>query len=189
MDTEKKSSLFLFGLFIFIMLVGLLGISFTPKWDEPLANNIYAIAGLFAFSGDWTQDLHKHQHMNLFIEFARFAAPLTTALIFFVLIFDGAKQLIAHMLRPRHSFELIIGLGNKGSAIAVSALEQGKKVIAIELQTQNSNIAMLRKRGAIVFNGQINAKVVKKLNVSRAKNIFFCCGDDNKASTAFSQTD
>ncbi|KTF13406.1 RyR domain-containing protein [Pseudoalteromonas sp. H105] len=180
MDTEKKSSLFLFGLFIFIMLVGLLGISLTPKWDEPLANNIYAIAGLFAFSGDWTQDLHKHQHMNLFIEFARFAAPLTTALIFFVLIFDGAKQLIAHMLRPRNGFELIIGLGNKGSAIAVSALEQGKKVIAIELQSQNSNIAMLKKRGAIVFNGQINAKVVKKINVSGAKNIFFCCGDDNK---------
>lgn len=180
MDTEKKSSLFLFGLFIFIMLIGLLGLSLTPKWNEPLANNIYAIAGLFAFSGDWTQDLHKTQHMNIFIEFARFAAPLTTALIFFVLIFDGAKQLLAFLLRPRNDFELIIGLGNKGSAIAVSALEQGKKVIAIELQSQNSNIALLKRRGAIVFNGEINLKVVKKLNVRHAKNIFFCCGDDNK---------
>lgn len=180
MDTEKKSSLFLFGLFIFIMLVGLLGLSLTPKWNEPLANNIYAIAGLFAFSGDWTQDLHKTQHMNIFIEFARFAAPLTTALIFFVLIFDGAKQLLAFLLRPRTGFELVIGLGNKGSAIAVSALEQGKKVIAIEHQSQNSNIALLKRRGAIVFNGEINLKVVKKLNVWHAKNIFFCCGDDNK---------
>ena len=86
MDSQKKSTLFLFGLFMFIMLVGLFGVSQTTRWSEPLANNIYAIAGLFAFSGDWTQELYKTNQMNPFIEFARFAAPLTTALIFFYLI-------------------------------------------------------------------------------------------------------
>ena len=69
MDSQKKSTLFLFGLFMFIMLVGLFGVSQTTRWSEPLANNIYAIAGLFAFSGDWTQELYKTNQMNPFIEF------------------------------------------------------------------------------------------------------------------------
>lgn len=180
MDTEKKSTLFLFGLFLFIMLVGLFGVALTPKWSEPLANNIYAVAGLFAFSGDWSQDLYKTNQMNFFIEFARFAAPLTTALIFFVLIFDGARQLLAYLLRPRSDFEVVIGLGNKGSAIAFSALEQGKKVIAVELQSNNNNVALLKRNGAIVITGDLNANVIKKLNFSSANNIFFCCGEDNK---------
>ncbi|RZF85090.1 hypothetical protein EXT43_07260 [Pseudoalteromonas sp. CO109Y] len=187
MDSQKKSTLFLFGLFMFIMLVGLFGVSQTTRWSEPLANNIYAIAGLFAFSGDWTQELYKTNQMNPFIEFARFAAPLTTALIFFYLIFDGAKQLIVYLLRPRSDFQLVIGLGNKGSAIALSALAANKSVIAIESNPENSHIALLKQKGAIVHVGDINQSVAEKFHLQHAEAVFFCCGDDSHNITIAQQ--
>ncbi len=95
---ESKSNYLLLALFVIVTCVGLYGLSLTTEWSESFANNLYAIVGLFAFSGEWTQTMFENGQMNGYIEFSRFAAPTTTVLIFLVVMLDGAKQAFQYLL-------------------------------------------------------------------------------------------
>lgn len=185
---ESKSNFLLIALFVFVTSLGLYGLSLTTEWSNSFANNLYAITGLFAFSGEWTQTLYDDGQMNGYIEFARFAAPTTTVLIFLVVMLDGAKQSIQYMLRARKGHTIVWGLGEKGLSIILTAIEKGESVIAINNVVDNPLVSQVRGKGCVVVNAMpISDKLFERLHMHDAANIFIC-GENDSQNIDYAET-
>lgn len=180
MDSEKKVSSLLLLLFLFIMAVGLYGLSLTSLWSLSFADNVYTIIGLFALNGDFTIELSAKGQLNLLLEFSRFLAPLTTVIALFLVVFDGAKQTALYWLRPRSGHVLVLGLDDKGYALALSALVDGKHVIVLKTSEGTADqLAEIKRLGAIVVvTPVIHINHLKSLYVCKASEVF-CCRDSD----------
>jgi voltage-gated potassium channel Kch len=124
---------------------------------------------------------------NIFLEIARFLAPL----IFFYVIVSVIFVLIQHfrlfifnLVPSRHV--VICGLGYMGPEI-VRYFQDSIRVVVIERDPNNKEIEMCRDNGAIVVIGDAtNENILIKAGIQKAKDIFIVAGNDStNAKIAF----
>ena len=113
-------------------------------------------------------------------EVARFLAPAVagyTALQGIALLF--AEQLARLTARFARGHVVICGLGDKGSRLALGFRAQGHRVLAIDSDHANPNMAPCRERGITVLTGDAaTAEALDAANVTAASYLFAVCGDD-----------
>lgn len=75
---------------------------------------------------------------------------------------------------------LILGVGDRGTALALKHIDAGKKVVGIEIDQQNQNIAELRNKGAVIIVGDaMDNKIINRLRPRRAQKIYVVCTSDS----------
>jgi len=114
------------------------------------------------------------------LEVARFALPILaayTAVQALAILFREQTQVVRLWFFRDHV--VICGLSRKGLLLAKGLLEQGQKVVVIELDEGNDMIKHLRVRGAIVVIGDAtDPRMLRRASVHRAKYLIAVCEDD-----------
>ena len=81
--------------------------------------------------------------------------------------------------RRRHGHSVIVGLGDKGVRIGRALRDEGAKVTGVELQSNGDGAADLRRRGALVLQGDATkVEVLRIARVGRAARAVCACHDD-----------
>ena len=81
--------------------------------------------------------------------------------------------------RRRHGHSVIVGLGDKGVRIGRALRDEGAKVTGVELQSNGDGAADLRRRGALVLQGDATkTEVLRIARVGRAARVVCACHDD-----------
>ena len=81
--------------------------------------------------------------------------------------------------RRRHDHSVIVGLGDKGVRIGRALRDQGAKVTGLELQSNGDGAADLRRRGALVLQGDATKTEILHIAwVGRAARVVCACHDD-----------
>ncbi len=113
-------------------------------------------------------------------ELARFLAPVVTgytALQGLALLFS--EQLARLTARFARGHVVICGLGDKGLRLALGFRAQGHRVLAIESDPANPNVAACREQGVTVLTGDASMpEALNGANVASASYLFAVCGDD-----------
>jgi hypothetical protein len=114
------------------------------------------------------------------LEIARFALPALaayTALQALAVLFREQTKLLR--LWFIHDHVVICGLSRKGLLLAKNLLEQGYRVVVIELDEGHDLIEQLRVRGAIILIGDATDQVVlQRASVHKARYLIAVCEDD-----------
>ncbi len=115
------------------------------------------------------------------LEVARLLAPAVagyTALQALAVLFYEQSQSLRLRLTSRHA--VICGLGRKGFLLAQDLLEQGIRVVVIELDEGNDALKPCRERGGLVLVGDATDRgMLRKAGVDRARYLLALCGDDS----------
>ena len=133
---------------------------------------LYATLQLFMF-----QSSFEPGRMNWALEAARFAAPAVSAyaVVLSVMSVLGGRLRLAGI----GGHVVICGLGRKGSQLAREFLQQGRKVVVIERDEANDNVAACRQLGAAVLFGDArDAVLLRTARAACAQSVFACCGED-----------
>lgn len=114
------------------------------------------------------------------LEIARLMAPAImtlTVIEALAVIFRDQIQIIR--LRFRKGHVVICGLGRKGLLLAERFVEDGKRVVIIERDEENTFIAQSRDLGAVVLVGNCaGKKMLHKAGVARASHLIAVSGSD-----------
>ena len=117
---------------------------------------------------------------NIFLEFARFLAPLISFYVIISVIFILIQQFrlfIFHLIPGRHV--IICGLGYLGPEI-VRYYQDTMRVVVIESDPNNKEIEICKDNGAIVIIGDAtNENILRKAQIQKAKDIFIVAGKDS----------
>jgi hypothetical protein len=95
------------------------------------------------------------------IQTARFIGPLVFATTFFTataIVFRDQWHRVR--LRFVKGHVVVAGLGDKGSRLAASFAEGGRRVVAVDPDPTNPNAAGLRRRGVVVLTGDARDRAV-----------------------------
>src|SRR5262245_12357371 len=114
------------------------------------------------------------------IQVSRFLGPLIFATTFFAAVAAIFRdQFALFRLRFTRGHVVVAGLGDKGSRLAASLRDAGWRVVAIERDPANPNIAPLRRRGVTVLDGDATDRdVLSEANVARAGALVAICDAD-----------
>jgi hypothetical protein len=120
------------------------------------------------------------------LEIARFALPALAAYTAFqalaVLFREQTKSI---RLKFIHDHIVVCGLSRKGHLLTQRLLEQGYKVVAIELDERHDLIEPLQAQGAIILKGDATDRtVLRQAAVQRAKYLLAVCDDGTNAEIA-----
>jgi hypothetical protein len=114
------------------------------------------------------------------LEVARYALPALaayTAIQALALLFREQTQVLRLWFTSDHI--VICGLSRKGLLLAKNLLEQGEKVVVIELDEGNDLIEQLCVRGAIVISGDAtDPEILRRASIHRARYLIAVCEDD-----------
>lgn len=114
-------------------------------------------------------------------ELARLLAPLLTVVAAtkaIMLFFHEKMQMFR--LGKWKGHVVICGLGEKGKQLAVDMLDDGKRVVIIESDSNNEKILSCRERGAIVLVGSaVRKSLLTKVRVRHAQVVFVVCANDS----------
>jgi len=118
--------------------------------------------------------------LNWKLEITRFLSPAIAtyaAISAFTLIFREQIQLFKVRLFKDHI--IICGLSNKGLLLSQGLLDNGYKVVIIELDEGNDLSAQCREKGALILTGDATDKeMLCKAGIKKAKYIISVCGND-----------
>src|ERR671925_1627021 len=118
------------------------------------------------------------------LDVARFLAPavaLSAALYGLAAVLREQFQVLRTRFWGRHV--VVCGLGRKGRLLAESFREQGDRVLAIEVDAHEPNVADCRRGGIPVLVGDAtDERVLRRARVDRARSLVAVCGSD--ATTA-----
>jgi voltage-gated potassium channel Kch len=118
------------------------------------------------------------------LDVARFLAPavaLSAALYGLAAVFREQLQVLRTRFWGRHV--VVCGLGRKGRLLAESFREQGDRVLAIEVDAHEPNVADCRREGIPVLVGDAtDERMLRRARVDRARSLVAVCGGD--ATTA-----
>lgn len=115
------------------------------------------------------------------LEISRLLAPA-------VLVYTAAKALLEifrdqmQLFRVRfiRNHVVVCGLGDKGDSFVRSFLGQGKRVVVVERDEENANIASCRDQGAlVVIADAAEARTLTRIGIARADRLIAVCGDDS----------
>jgi len=143
--------------------------------ENTIQTSIYQAAQLFTISSGAIQG-----PMPWTLELARWLAPFATLgaiLISAQTLFDVIRCRITSCLYHKHT--IVCGAGDRGLAIAKRLRQRGQKVIVIDSNHTNPNLAALRSLGIPVFVGNgLNEDVFRSAGLNRAKFLIATCGSD-----------
>jgi hypothetical protein len=118
--------------------------------------------------------------VNWLLETARFLLPALTAYT--------AIQAVMHLFREQTQWLrlwrlrdhiIVCGLGRKGSHLMAELLELNRPVVAIEKDASHENVANLRRRGAIILDGDAtDPAVLTSARIHRARHLISLLGQD-----------
>ena len=163
------------GIWLLAFILGLWGYYLLDTGKtETLSDDIYHTLQLYILSGSWEAGTPiPWQH-----EIARFLAPFVTTFTLVFAILSGLHSQIRNRLALYwyKDHVIVCGVGTKGAIIIQSLLAEGYRVIAIELNANNANIAVCRERGAcVVIGSALNVDTLKKTGLTTAKAFFTVC--------------
>jgi hypothetical protein len=114
------------------------------------------------------------------LEIARFGLPVLaayTALQALAVLFQEQTKLLRLWFIRDHI--VLCGLSRKGLLLAKNLLEQGYRVVLIELDESHDLIEQLRVRGAIILIGDATDQMVlQRASVHKARYLIAVCEDD-----------
>ncbi|MEI6336561.1 MAG: NAD(P)-binding protein [Methylococcaceae bacterium] len=175
METKSRTIFGVIGIWLLAVFLGWWGYYLLDiRHIETNSDYIYHALQLFTLGGSWqagTPVLWQH-------EIARFLAPFVTIFALVFAILSGLHSQIRNRLALYwyKDHVIVCGVGTKGSIIIRSLLAQGYRVIAIELNANNANIAVCRERGAcVVIGSALNIDTLKKAGLTTAKGFFAVC--------------
>lgn len=174
---------------LFIFLFGLLGfIVYNLEYNTAheivketslgIPDITYNTLRLFSMNFDYSDNIY---YDNNFLEFARFSSALIV-IIGLILVYDFLipDQLVAFIIGLSGEHTIICGLGEHGTALARKKIDEKRNIIVIEKDSNNENIASLRKEGALVIIGDAKQQqILKRAKITRANTIYILTGDDN----------
>lgn len=118
--------------------------------------------------------------LNWKFELARFLSPAIAAyaaISAFTLIFREQIQLFKVRFFKDHI--IICGLSNKGLLLSQGLLDNGYRVVIIELDEGNDLCTQCREKGALILTGDATDKeMLCKAGLKKAKYIISVCGND-----------
>ena len=168
------------------VLLGFIGFAryFADRGDPRSATDIgYLTLQLFVLeSGSVPETGSPWQ-----LEGARLLAPATTALAIVVALFAVFREELSELrLRSRKKHVVVCGLGEMGARLARSLLTSGYRVVGVEREAHSPAVAELRRRGALVVEGDARSKeVLRRAKVHRAQHVVAVIGaDDGNAEVA-----
>jgi hypothetical protein len=170
--------LMLIALFLFSLLSGISGFQrYFPAQGEEFTwvRSVYCTLQLFAFEGG---DLPGRLPWEL--QAARFAAPFTAIMTFVLALFEIFSEQWKRMRIARmKNHVVIIGFGNKGVNVMEESLRNKEKVLVIESDPHNPNLASLKPTACLFLIGDSgNKNTLKKAGIQKAKSVFLLMGDD-----------
>jgi hypothetical protein len=118
--------------------------------------------------------------VNWLLEIARFLLPALTAYT--------ALQAVMHLFREQTQWLrlwrlkdhiIVCGLGRKGSHLMAELLELNQPVVAIEKEASQVNITKLRRKGAIILDGDASdPAILTSARIQRARHLICLLGED-----------
>ena len=111
---------------------------------------------------------------------ARFLAPLLTFTALIAGIYNlFARELKLFGLKIFGNHLVLCGLGKKGGHLVREFLENGRRVVVVEHDSQNPNIAECQDLGALVIEANSNSTaVLRRVHVEKADQLIAITGDD-----------
>jgi hypothetical protein len=113
------------------------------------------------------------------LDVARFLVPAVSGVAairaVMVMLQDRTRQL---SLSFTAGHTIVCGLGHKGSLLALSLLERGERVVAVERDASGEHVAACRVAGAIVLLGDArDARLLRRAGADRARALVAVCDD------------
>ncbi|MBC8089686.1 MAG: NAD-binding protein [Phycisphaerae bacterium] len=144
--------------------------------DASIRNALYYTVQLFFLQ---TQSFGRS--INVYLELARWFAPLLTGLAFYTF----AERVIklewgARKLSRIRDHVIVAGLGRKGFEFASHEREQGRKVVVIDRVASQEIADQCREIGAMFVLGDATQEgVLQAAGLSRASALYAVCGEDS----------
>jgi len=143
--------------------------------QQPPLNILYAALQLFIMESGGMSGPITWQ-----LQIARFLAPgiaAYAAIRALWVLFREQRQLLSLCFIKNHV--VICGLGKRGFYLARAVRRDGLKVIVIEKDAENDNLAYCRSHGIVTLVGDCTeAWLLKKARALRARWLVAVCGDD-----------
>jgi voltage-gated potassium channel Kch len=164
--------------FVTALALGYVGFWTMFRGDPNLgpADYLYYAVLLFALEYSGGQE-----PVSLALHVARFMAPATAAYAAIravMLLFD--EQLERLMLRFSSHHVVICGLGKHGLQLARDFHAADRRVVVIEPDEANPNLAFCDEHGVVSIIGDArSAETLRLANIARAARLVAVCGDDD----------
>jgi voltage-gated potassium channel Kch len=174
-----KSQYYLLSIaFIFSLISGYLGFkNYYALLGKEIDcwNSLYLTIQLFV-----VQSGNIDGTVPLFLQIARFLAPLTLAIAAIKTVWAAfKKEVYALKVKSYKKHSIICGLGAAGQVIADNLLKANKKVIIIEKDPFNNSLSSYKAKGAYIIAGNSSdPAILKNARIETAKNIIAVTGDD-----------
>ena len=174
----------LIALFFFSLAAGFFGFQYYFEYhalEYGWVRSVYCTLQLFAFEGG---DLPGSIPWEL--QVARFSAPLTTVMAFIMALLEIFKEQWKRLKIARmKDHVVIIGFGTKGKNVMEASLRKKEKVLIVENDPRNPNLASVKPPGCRLLPGDANNKnILKKARITKARSTFLLMGDDNNQVNA-----
>lgn len=179
-DNNPFFWILLIVLFIFSLTAGIFGYQkyFSINGEEFRAGRaIYRTLQLFTLEGG---DLEGT--IPCILQAVRFSAPFTTILaIVMALLEIFSEQWKLFRVRRMRNHVVIVGFGMKGKNIMKDCQKENKKVLVIDNDPQNPNLASIKsKRCRLLIGDATITNILKKARVTKAKSVFLLMGEDTR---------
>jgi hypothetical protein len=174
----------LIALFILSLTVGAFGFQsyFIIHGEEhSWMRSIYRTIQLFTLEGGDLQE-----PIPQVLQIVRFTAPFSTIMALMLALLEIFKQQWNGMKIARmKNHVVIIGFGTKGKNIMEESLRRKEKVLVIESDPLNPNLASIKPPYSRHLIGDANnINTLKKAGITKAKSVFLLMGDDTKQVNA-----
>ncbi|HEX2578709.1 MAG TPA: NAD-binding protein [Aquihabitans sp.] len=146
--------------------------------ESSVWNRLYAIPDFFSIS--ISDDLAA---LDWRVQLARFLGPIAFATTFYAATASVLRDQFARFrLRFAQDHVVVAGLGDKGSRLAASFAESGRRVVAIEPDPANVHRAGLARRGVTVLTGEAtDPRVLEEAGLARAADLVAVADDATNA--------
>jgi hypothetical protein len=167
-------------LFVLVLALGYLGFQDVKARDGFSLDSLYESFQLFWLQSGDVNDMGRVS-VPIALEIARFGAP--------VLLGWAAVQAVGTLIRQRvlllgvrlvyGNHIVIAGLGTIGFTLAAAFYEKGFRVVVIELDPANRNLAGCKERAIpTVMGSASDLSALQRASAARARTLVTACGDD-----------
>jgi len=148
----------------------------SPSASPSFTDLLYYSARLFVV--EW--DIPVGDRVPKALEVARWLAPLSLSAAAIKTLLDFASDQVQFIrCRLHRDHAIVCGLGRQGFQLVSNLTANGRKVIVIELDPDNSQIGSVRSEGVPVLMGNAaDAAMLSAAAAKRARFIFSVTGDD-----------
>ena len=164
--------------FLVTLVLGSLGFAELGGADRPLTTSVYLTLQLFTLESGAFSDLTS---ISWSLEISRWTGMVTAfGTLTNTLLAIFAKQLHRLYLSLQSGHVVIIGAGMGGLQIGTDMIKSGHSVCVIEKDSEEDNLSLLIKAGAVECVGDASEPCVLAMaKIHRADMIFVLAGDDS----------